>query len=74
MGIGQIAIMRQAHLHIIETEEEGLNIIDGGTTRRYITDMADGCFSCQIIQICWVFKDLCNQSQIAVAFELSVVV
>ena len=74
MGICQIAIMRQSHLHIIETEEERLDIIDGGSARRRIADMADSCFSCQIVQICWVSKNLCNQSQISVAFELSMVV
>ena len=74
MGIGQITIMCQAHLHIIETEEERLDIVNRGPARRCIADVADGCFSCKIIQICWVFKNLCNQAQITVAFELSVVI
>ncbi|CIV82323.1 Uncharacterised protein [Streptococcus pneumoniae] len=55
--IGQISIMSQAKLHIVKTEEEGLDVIYRSFASSRITHMPNRTSSCQFIQISWISEN-----------------
>ena len=73
-AVGQIAVVAQGHIAVMETEDERLDVVAAAGTGRGVTHVTDGVASFKPLNFAFVAEHLSEQAFAAVADQVAVVV